>query len=80
MKSLKTIGAAAALMFVLTIVAFAGETPTGPCDLTPGQIPTLPGSCALVVDSTEPGQIETPPASDGTNVFSLAMTALALVF
>ena len=74
-------GAAATLIFVLTVVGFAGETPTGPCDPNPGETHSPP--CASQQASSDPaasGETLTPPASESFDFLSLAETALALVF
>ena len=76
MSNLKRLGATVILTFVLGLSAFAGETNTPPC--APGEMQTPP--CAYLAFDNVPGQIDTPPSSEGVDVFSLAVTALALVF
>jgi len=59
MKNLRLLSAAVALMFVLGVAAFAGETSTPPC--APGDISTPPCATAQMVsdNSTAPGDIST---------------------
>ncbi|HMG73617.1 MAG TPA: hypothetical protein VK582_08955 [Pyrinomonadaceae bacterium] len=75
MKSLKRLGVTVALTFVLTVAAFAGETPTPPCaPPVPGETPTPPCAAAQMTpaDSVAPGETPTPPASSVRTDFSVA--------
>jgi hypothetical protein len=78
MKSLKRLGVALALTFVLGVTALAGETPTPPC--APGETPTPPCANAQLItgDSLAPGQTNTPPAAS-ENEYSFAAAAIDLL-
>lgn len=79
MKNLKKLGLSFALISVLAITAFAGETPTGPC--APGETPTGPCQSASITldDSVAPGETPTPPASTAGYDYSLADAAVDLL-
>ena len=81
MQNLQRLGLSFALMSVLALTAFAGETPTGPC--APGETPTGPGPCQSVSmtldDSVTPGETPTPPASTAGYEYSLADAAVDLL-
>ncbi len=78
MKNLKKLGLSFALISVLALTAFAGETPTGPC--APGQTDTPPCAMAQATDdSVAPGETPTPPASTAGDEYSLADAAVDLL-
>ena len=66
MKNLKKLGAAAVLTLLLGLPAFAGETQAPPCaPPEPGETQAPPCTGQMASDnSTTPGIISTPPASD----------------
>jgi hypothetical protein len=82
MKNLKRLGAALVLTFVLGLSAFAGEVETPPCaPPDPGILDTPP--CAAVPlspgNSTAPGQLETPPASNTADILAVVDAAMNLL-
>jgi hypothetical protein len=79
MKSLKRLSAVIALTFVLGLSAFAGDVETPPC--VPGDISTPPCAAAQMTpdDSTAPGQLETPPASDTADILAVVDAAMNLL-
>lgn len=79
MKNLKKLGLSCALISVLAVTAFAGETPTGPC--APGETPTGPCQSASITleDSVAPGETPTPPTSNVGYDYSLADAAVDLL-
>ncbi len=82
MKSLKRLGVTVALTFVLTVAAFAGETPTPPCaPPVPGETPTPPCAAAQMTpaDSVAPGQTNTSRASNAAVTPSVTEVALDLL-
>jgi hypothetical protein len=77
MKTLSRLSAIAALTSTFALTAL------GTCrEPIPGEIQTPPCASAQTVinDAAVLGETNTPPASDGVDVFSLAVTALTLVF
>jgi hypothetical protein len=81
MNSLKRLSAAVVLTFVLGVAAFAGETLTPPCaPPDPGIMETPPCAAQMPADdSTIPGEVETPPASDAIELPSVAELAMNLL-
>ena len=82
MKTLKTFGAAIALMFVLAVAAFAGETLTPPCaPPEPGQTNTPPcASAQMTTDDAVPsGQTTTLPPSNAGDEYSVSEVAIDLI-
>jgi len=66
MKTLRRLGAAVVLTFVLGFSAFAGEVLTPPCaPPDPGEVLTPPCASAQMTpdDSVAPGETPTPPPS-----------------
>ncbi len=80
MKNLKRLGAAIALTCVLGTAAFAGETMTPPCaPPEPGETMTPPCAGQTASDnSTTPGIISTPPATDAETKYLVADAAISL--
>ena len=83
MKNLRKLSAADVLACVFSLSAFAGETSTPPCAPEPGQASTPPCAAALggmgtpTVTSTDPGQLETPPAPESrTSLTEIAADVL----
>ena len=72
-------------MFVLAVVAFAGETQSPPCaPPEPGETQSPPCAAAQMIpgDSLAPGETSAPPASnagDATSVTELAVGLLQSV-
>jgi len=72
-------------MFVLAVVAFAGETQSPPCaPPEPGETQSPPCAAAQMIpgDSLAPGETSAPPASnagDATSVTELALDLLQSV-
>ena len=66
MNNLRRLVATLCLTSVFAITAFADTTPAPPCD--PGETHGPPCSSAQMAtdDSSNPGQTDTPPASDTT--------------
>jgi hypothetical protein len=64
MKNLGKLGAAAVLMCVLALSAFAGEIPTPPCGAEPGQTSTPPCASARS-DMGTPAEASTTPGDMG---------------
>ncbi len=85
MKNLKRLGVSATLMFVLSVVAFAGETQSPPCaPPEPGETQSPPCAAAQMIpgDSLAPGETSAPPASnagDGSSVTEVALDLLQSV-
>ena len=82
MKNLKRLGVSAALMFVLSVVAFAGETQSPPCaPPEPGETQSPPCAAAPIVpgDSLAPGETSSPPASNAGDASSVTEVALDLL-
>ena len=81
MKNLKRLSAAVVLTFVLGLSAFAGEISTPPCaPPEPGQIPTVPCSGQTMSDdSTAPGEVNTPPASNTVEIIAVVDAAMNLL-
>jgi hypothetical protein len=78
---LKRMGVLFALTVVLSITAF-GDDPVPPCD--PGEThgPPCASTQLATDDSTVPGQLETPPASDSVDLVTVtedAITTLLLL-
>ena len=77
MNSIKRLGAAVALTFVLSLSAFAGEVNTPPCAAPdPGEVNTPPCAGQTSDNSTDPGEISTPPASNAVDIVSVAEGAM----
>jgi hypothetical protein len=79
MKHLKRLMLSFFLMSAVTVVALAGD-PNGP-SCVPGQTDTPPcSSQSVTVDSTEPGDMNTPPSNevDLTTVVEVVQLALSL--
>jgi hypothetical protein len=69
-------------MFMLGLSAFAGETPTGPCAAPdPGETQAPPCAAALLSpdESTTPGEISTPPASNTVDILAVVDAAMNLL-
>jgi hypothetical protein len=82
MKNLKRLGVSATLMFVLSVVAFAGETQSPPCaPPEPGETQSPPCAAAPIVpgDSLAPGETSSPPASNAGDASSVTEVALDLL-
>jgi len=82
MKSLKRLGVAFALTFVLAIATSAGEVNAPPCvPPDPGETHGPPCASAPMApdDSAAPGDISTPPASDTVDILSVVETAMNLL-
>jgi hypothetical protein len=81
MKNLKRLGVSATLMFVLSVVAFAGATQSPPCaPPEPGETQSPPCAVAQLTrdDSLAPGETSSPPSNAG-DVSSVAEVALDLL-
>ena len=80
MKNLKRLSAAVALTFILGAAAFAGEIPSGPCaPPAPGETSAPPCTGQTASDnSTLPGEVNTPPASDAGTGYLVAEAALSV--
>ena len=87
MKKLRKLGAAIVLTLLLTLSAFAGETPTPPCGAPePGQTSTPP--CAVApgdidlpgVALTAPASLATPRVASGRASFAELAADLFLNF
>ena len=78
MKHLKSLILSFTLIAALSVVALAGETNSPPC--VPGQTDTPPCSSATVTDSTNPGEMSSPPSNavDVTTVVEAVELALSL--
>jgi hypothetical protein len=79
MKNLKRLVSAIVLTCVLGLSAFAGETQAPPCaPPEPGetQAPPCTGGQTTSDDSTTPGIISTPPASDSAYLITEAAITL----
>jgi len=74
MKNLKLLGLSFALLCVLSITAFAGDTSSPPCSNDPGSTTSPPCAMAQVApdDSVDPGSTNSPPASDSGVEYSVA--------
>lgn len=82
MKNLKRLGASATLMFVLAVVAFAGETQSPPCaPPEPGETQSPPCAAAQMIpgDSQAPGETSAPPASNAGDAPSVTELAVDLL-
>ena len=82
MKNLKRLGVSATLMFVLSVVAFAGETQSPPCaPPDPGETQSPPCAAAQMTpnDSVAPGETNAPPASNAADASSVTEVALDLL-
>jgi hypothetical protein len=81
MKNLKRLGVSATLMFVLAVVAFAGEIQSPPCaPPEPGETSAPPCAAApMSGDSLAPGETSAPPASNTGDAASITELALDLV-
>jgi hypothetical protein len=80
MEKLKRLAVSIALVSVLAGAAFGGETNSPPCE--PGQTGTPPCPAQSVSDdSTDPGEIQSPPALptvDVTDISEAVLWALSL--
>ena len=78
MKTLKTLGAAIVLTFVLALSAFAGDiiTPPAPAP-TPDPGTSVACGSSQTGDSTNPGNISTQPSED--NAFVITEVTLDLL-
>ncbi|HMG75034.1 MAG TPA: hypothetical protein VK582_16145 [Pyrinomonadaceae bacterium] len=82
MKNLRKLSAAVVLTCVLSLSAFAGEVNAPPCaPPDPGIISTPPCAAAQPSsdDSTAPGDINTPPASDTVDIIAVVDAAMDLL-
>jgi hypothetical protein len=81
MKNLKRLGVSATLMFVLAVVAYAGETQSPPCaPPEPGETSAPPCAAAPISgDPLAPGETSAPPASNTGDAASITELALDLV-
>jgi hypothetical protein len=82
MKNLKRLGVAFALTLVLGVSAFAGEVNSPPCaPPDPGITETPPCAAAPLSsdDSTAPGQVDTPPASNTVDILAVVDAAMNLL-
>jgi hypothetical protein len=82
MKNLKRLGASVTLMFVLAVVAFAGETQSPPCaPPEPGETQSPPCAAASMTpgDSLAPGKTNSPPASNAAVTPSFTEVAVDLL-
>jgi len=82
MKNLKRLGVSATLMFVLSVVAFAGETQSPPCaPPDPGETQSPPCASAQMtpVESVAPGETNAPPTSNVGDASSVTEAALDLL-
>ena len=77
MNNLRRLVVTLCLTSVLTVTAFAGETSGPPCTPDPGTTQSPPCATAQLAtdDSSNPGQTETPPASDTSNTFDVVSFA-----
>ena len=74
MNNLKRLGLSLTLISVLTVAAFAGETPTGPCaPPEPGQTNTPPCAAAQIMPNKPAAsdEVSSPPASNGVAEYSV---------
>jgi hypothetical protein len=69
MKNLKRLGVSATLIFVLSVVAFAGETQSPPCAVAQ----------MTQDDSLAPGETSSPSASNAGDASSVTEAALDLL-
>jgi hypothetical protein len=86
MKTLKRFGALLILLSAICVTAVGGEIPTMPCStpgevntppcVAPGQTSTPPGEAQALIDSANPGEIQTPPLGQ---VVAFAGVAFELV-
>lgn len=75
MNKLKRLALSLTLICALAAVAFAGETNAPPC--APGETHGPPCTAQpLNDDSADPGQIESPPASDTVDLMDIVEAAL----
>jgi len=82
MKNLKRLGVSATLLFVLSVVAFAGETQSPPCaPPEPGETQSPPCAAAQMTgdDSLAPGETNSPPAINAGDPSSVTEVALDLL-
>jgi len=82
MKNLKRLGAAVVLTFVFSLSAFAGEISSPPCaPPDPGETHGPPCAAAPMAsdDSTAPGEISTPLASDAVDMLTVVDAAMNLL-
>ena len=75
MNHLKRLGLTFTLMSVLAVTTFAGITETPPC--APGETSGPPcSSQPMSDDSADPGQTNSPPASDTVDLMDIVEAAL----
>jgi hypothetical protein len=82
MKTLRRLGTAVVMTFVLGFSAFAGEVLTPPCaPPDPGEVLTPPCASAqrLNDDSVALGETSTPPASSAVDIYHVAEAAITLL-
>ena len=74
MKNLKLLGISAALLSLLVMTAFAGDTSSPPCSTDPGATNSPPCAIAQAApdDSVIPGETSSPPAYDPGAEYSIA--------
>lgn len=79
MKTLKRLTLAVALMLVLGLSAFAGETQGPPC-AAPGQTETPPCAASMTTDgSLATGETSDPATSNAAGSFPVAEVAVDLL-
>lgn len=78
MKNLKLLGISVALLSVLSMTAFAGDTSSPPC--VPGDTSSPPCSVAQSAsdDSTAPSQTNTPPSIVISDEYSIGELAIEI--
>lgn len=81
MKNLKRLGVSVTLMFVLAVVAFAGETQSPPCaPPEPGETQSPPcAGTSMPGDSLTPGETNSLPASNAAVTLSVTELAVDLL-
>ena len=79
MKNLKRLGVSVTLMFVLAVVAFAGETQSPPC--APGETQSPPCAAAQMTpgESVASGETSSPPVSNAGDAPSVTELAVDLL-
>lgn len=82
MKNLRRLSTTVLLTLVLGLSASAGEIPIGPCaPPDPGETHAPPCAAAQMSpdDSTAPGDILTPPASNAVDILAVVDAAMNLL-
>ncbi len=82
MKNLKRLGVSVTLMFVLAVVAFAGETQSPPCaPPEPGETQSPPCAAAQMTpgESVASGETSSPPVSNAEDAPSVTELAVDLL-